>query len=448
MTQRYEPARISNFARRRETVIERLAARNAAALIPTAQPKARNSDTEHRYRPDSDFWRLTGFGEPHSALVLLPALGARSARTILFLRDNDRDQEIWSGRRLGVSRAAQRLEIDEARPFDKLWTDLPQLIAGYERLCYRTGVDAENDRRVLSTLSQMRSRSRAAAQTPMEILDTAPVLHELRLFKDAAEIDAMRKAAEITAAAHLAAMRSTRPGLNEREIEALIEYEFRRRGANAPAYNTIVAGGANACVLHYVDNDMALADGDLLLIDAGAEFEHYACDVTRTFPVGRRFTDAQRTLYDIVLRAQLAAIEASTPGVAIESVHDAAVRVLAEGLCDVGLVAGDAAACIESGAYKRFYMHRTSHWLGLDVHDCGAYVEAGSSRKLEPGMVLTVEPGLYVAPDENGVDERWRGIGIRIEDDVLVSAEGPQVLTSAIPKSIEALEALRSEHSS
>jgi Xaa-Pro aminopeptidase len=445
MLHRYAPVRVAAHAARRRRILAELTARGAAALIPTARPKARNADTEHRYRPDSDFWRLTGFGEPHSALVLLPALGERAARCVLFLRDSDRDQELWSGRRLGVARAAAMLGVDEARPIELLWKDLPALLEGCSKLCYRTGVDAPNDGEVLATLAKLRAKTRSNLPVPQELIDTAPVLHEARLVKDDAELASMRRAAFITAQAHLAALRETAPGANEREIEARIEYEFRRLGADAPAYNTIVAGGANACVLHYVDNELELRDGELLLIDAGAEFEHYACDVTRTFPVGARFSAEQRALYEVVLKAQLDAIECVAPGSSIDAVHQVALRALVEGLCALGLLRESAETALESGAYRRFYMHRTSHWLGLDVHDAGAYSLAGAPRPLAPGMVLTVEPGLYVAPDDDTVEERWRGIGIRIEDDVLVTAAGREVLTAAIPKGVAEVERLRAQ---
>lgn len=443
MTPSYDRQRIEPYSARRVRALAALGERDAAALLLSARPKTRNADTEHRYRPDSDLWRLTGFGEPHCALVLLPASRERAARSVLFLRDRDREQETWSGRRLGVKSAVDVLGVDEARPIEGLWKDLPVLLEGYPRLCCRTGVDTASDAHVLELLARLRSKTRSTLTVPQELIDTGAVLHELRLRKDDAELAVMRRSAEITAHAHLAALTAARPGMAEREIEALIEFEFRRRGADAPAYNTIVAGGANACILHYVDNDAPLRDGDLLLIDAGAEFEHYAADVTRTFPVGARFSAEQRALYEVVLRAQLVAIDRARPSQRFDDVHHAALRTLVEGLCDLGLLRGGVEECLESGAYKRFYMHRTSHWLGLDVHDAGSYVLDGASRPLEPGMVLTVEPGIYVSDDDTEVDERWRGIGIRIEDDVLVRDSEPQVLTAAIPKSVADIEALR-----
>jgi Xaa-Pro aminopeptidase len=427
----------------RARALAQLRERRAAAVIPTARAKVKNHDTEFRFRPDSDFWWLTGFDEPDSVLVLLPALDAQTKdRSVLFLRDKKRDEEVWSGIRLGVAAAPFELGIDAAHPVQELWTKLAELLRGYERVVYRTGLDETRDREMLATIARMRAQVRATWIAPQEIVDTAPVLHELRLFKSEDELAVMRRAAEVTARAHIAAMRETAPGVRENEIEALIEYTFRRAGANGPAYGTIVAGGANACTLHYVRNDRVLADGDLLLIDAGAEFDYYACDVTRTFPVNGRFSAEQRALYEVVLGAQLAAIERCRPNEPFQAVHDTALRVLVEGLIEHGLLAGPLDQALAKETYKRFYMHRTSHWLGLDVHDCGAYVVAGETRALAPGMVLTVEPGLYVAEDDTTVEERWRGIGIRIEDDVLVTVDGNEVLTRAIPKTIDELESL------
>jgi Xaa-Pro aminopeptidase len=447
MHSRYDADRLAPYAARRARALEALTARGAAALLMSARPKLRNADSEHRYRPDSDLWRLTGLGEPHCALLLLPAQGDRAARSVVFLRERDREQELWSGRRLGVERAASTLGVDEARPIEALWKDLPALLEGCARLCYRTGVDAQCDAAVLDVLTRLRAKTRANTVLPHELLDTAPVLHELRLYKDEAELRAMSRAAQITARAHTSAMRSARAGMREYELEALIEYEFRRSGADGPAYNSIVASGANACVLHYVDNDELLREGQLLLVDAGAECEHYAADVTRTFPISARFSPAQRELYELVLAAQLAAIDAVRSGRRFDDPHSAALRVLVGGLCELGLLRESPSVALESGAFKRFYMHRTSHWLGLDVHDAGSYVRDGASRELAPGMVLTVEPGLYIDADDESVDPRWRGIGIRIEDDVLVGAEGPHVLTSDAPKRLADIEQLRAEAS-
>ncbi len=418
-----------------------LSERGAAAILPTAGAKVRNHDSEYRFRPDSDFWYLTGFAEPDSVLVLLPGNASAPAhRAVLFLREKKRDEEIWNGLRLGLEAAPATLGIDAAFPIAELWTRLPELLKGYERIVYRSGLDETRDRAVHACLAKLRAQVRANFALPSEVIDPAPLLHEQRLFKTPAELALMRKAAAISAEAHIAAMRETRAGQRENEIDALLTYTFLRRGASGAAYGNIVAGGANACILHYVENNRELRDGDLLLIDAGAEFDCYASDVTRTFPVNGRFSAEQRALYEVVLESQLAAIAQVAPGNSFLSVHEVALRVLCEGFARLGLLPGSADEIVKNESYKRFYMHRTSHWLGLDVHDCGAYVIGGKSRALEAGQVLTVEPGAYIAPDDESVEARWRGIGIRIEDDLLVTSTGHEVLTREIPKTIEAIE--------
>ncbi len=431
------------FVEHRRRLLELLRAERAAAVVPTATHKIRNHDSHYRFRPDSDFWYLTGFAEPEAVLVLVPRAGRTGPESVLFLREKDREQEIWNGRRLGVAAAPAALGVDEARPIERLAVDLPALLEGCERIVYRTGVDETRDRMMLETLSRLRARARGLVSPPIDLLDTAPLVHELRLKKSPEEIEILRRAAALTREAHLAAMQRARPGVLECEVDAALEHAFRRLGSTGPAYTPIVAGGANATILHYVENDDPLRDGDLLLVDAGGECEYYACDVTRTFPVGARFSPDQRALYEVVLQSQLAAIEEVRPGAAFTAPHERAVRVLCDGLVRHGLLQGPVDEVIRSSSYRRFYMHRTSHWLGLDVHDCGAYARDGASRLLEPGMVLTVEPGLYVAPDDDTVDARWRGIGIRIEDDVLVTAAGREVLTQGIPKSVEEIESTR-----
>ncbi|MCC7015170.1 MAG: aminopeptidase P N-terminal domain-containing protein [Planctomycetes bacterium] len=428
------------FRSHRERLLTELDRRGAAAVLPTSRAKVRNHDAEYRFRPDSDFWWATGFNEPQSVLVLVPGSGERAARSVLFLRERNRDAEIWSGRRLGVERACAELGVDEAYPIAELWTRLPELLKGSSKLMYRAGSDDERDRELFAVLAKLRGQTRILEAVPLEVFDPAVLLHELRLFKDEHELACMRRAAEFTAKAHIAAMKAARPGCNESEIEALVEYEFRRHGADGPAYGSIVAGGANACILHYVENNCVLREGELLLIDAGAESAFYACDVTRTFPIGGRFNAEQRAVYEIVLDAQLAALAVTKPGVRFDAVHRCALERLVQGLCSLGVLEGPPEKALESESYKRFYMHRTSHWLGLDVHDSGAYVSDGLGRVLEPGMVLTIEPGLYLAPDDETLESRWRGIGIRIEDDVLVTATGAEVLTSAIPKTVADIE--------
>lgn len=432
------------FREHRNAFLAALAQRGAAAIIPTATHKVRNHDCEYRFRPDSDFWYLAGFAEPEAVLVLVPAIAGTkhaTARTILFLREKDREREIWTGRRLGVAAAPAALGVDEARPIERLWDDLPELLRNVERIVWRTGLDEARDRDMLRVIARLRATAKGPIVPPLELLDPAPLLHELRLKKSASEIEVMRKGARITRDAHIGAMKRAAPGVNERELDAAIDAAFKSGGGTGAAYTNIVAGGANACILHYVENDRPLVDGDLCLIDAGCEFDYYATDVTRTFPVNGRFSAEQRAIYEVVLDAQLAAIAHVKPNVTFTSVHDVALERLVRGLVKLGLLTGKVEDLIATEGYKRFYMHRTSHWLGLDVHDCGAYVVKGASRTLEPGMVLTVEPGLYVAEDDTTVEARWRGIGVRIEDDVLVTPTGRDVLTSGIPKHVDEVEA-------
>jgi Xaa-Pro aminopeptidase len=430
------------YAQHRQRLLERLAKDRAAAVVPTATPKVRNHDCDYRFRPDSDFWYLTGFAEPGACLVLLPPLeDGQEARSVLYLRELDKQMEIWNGRRLGVAAAPDALGVDEARDIEDLWEDLPELLLGYERILWRLGAEAENDRRMVDVVSALRGKARGGIRPPAELVDHVPYLHEQRLRKTEHEAALMRAAAAITTEAHLAAMRETRPGMGENEVDALIEYTFKRRGSTGPAYNNIVAGGANACILHYVENDQELQDGDLLLIDAGAEKDYYASDVTRTFPVSGTFSEPQRAIYELVLRAQKAAIDHVRPGVGFDSVHEVALNELVDGLISLGLCEGTRESVIEDGSFRAFFMHRTGHWLGLDVHDCGYYAVEGSSRLLEPGMALTVEPGLYVDPENDEVDAKWRGIGVRIEDDLLVTESGHENLTAGIPKEVEEVEA-------
>tara|TARA_R110002096_G_scaffold50650_3_gene132822 strand:- start:45011 stop:46336 length:1326 start_codon:yes stop_codon:yes gene_type:complete len=410
-----------------------------AAVIPTNTVKVRNHDCDFRFRPDSDFWYLTGFAEPDSWLVLLP--GEDGGKSILFLRDKDPLQETWQGRRLGIDAAPDALDVDEARNVDDLWDTLGELLADHTSLMWRTGNDEGRDRRMLEVVADLRRRARGGVQPPVELLDPAPILHELRLFKTEAEVELMRAAAAITTEAHTAAMATAAPGVNECEIDALIDYTFRRRGSTGQAYNNIVAGGANACILHYVENDAPLVDGELLLIDAGAEMDYYASDVTRTFPVNGRFSDAQRAVYEVVLRSQIAAVNAVAPGVPFLHIHEIALNELVDGLIELGVCQGTRASVIQDKSYSRFFMHKTSHWLGLDVHDCGTYTADGKPRKLEVGMVLTVEPGLYFDPSLDGVEPKYVGIGVRIEDDILVTPDGHENLTAAIPKTVDAVEA-------
>ncbi|MEC8512534.1 MAG: aminopeptidase P N-terminal domain-containing protein [Planctomycetota bacterium] len=431
----------SLHARHREAYLERLAAEGAAAVVPTASPKVRSNDSDYRFRPHSDFWYLTGFDEPGACLVLLPARGEQAARTVLFLRPKDKEREIWDGRRLGVEDAPAALGVDEAHDVARLWDELPELLSGHEAIAWRFGDDEDADRRMIEVFTGLRASARGTVRPPVSLLDPAPHLHEMRVIKSADELEFMRSAAQLTAAAHRDLMGFVTPGRNECEVEAFLDHAYRSNGSTGAAYGHICAGGANACILHYVENDQPLADGDLILVDSGAEWGYYAADITRTFPVNGRFSDDQRAIYEVVLRAEMAAIDAVRPGVRFDEIHQAALEVIVDGLIELGLVTGTRQEVLDAGSYRAFFMHKTSHWLGLDVHDQGRYYEGGESRALQPGMVLTVEPGLYIDPENTDVDERWRGIGVRIEDDVVVTAEGHEVLTQGAPKTVEQVEA-------
>ena len=417
----------------------RLAAgmQEGVAVVPTAPERTRNRDAHYPYRFDSYFYYLTGFREPGAVLVIVAGAAPRS---ILFCRDKDPEREIWDGYRYGPEAARAVFGLDEAHAIGQLEARMPELISDREALYCHLGSDPAWDARVMGWINAVRERGRTGVTAPRAVKDVHALLDEMRLIKAPEEISLMRRAAAITAGAHRRAMRAARPGRAEYEIEAELLHEFRRHGAQAPAYTPIVASGARACVLHYVQNDAVLADGELLLIDAGCELDGYASDLTRTFPVNGQFSGAQREVYGLVLAAQAAAIAAVRPGAPWDAPHRAAVKVLTEGLIDLKLVQGGITEAIENEAYKRFYMHRTGHWLGLDVHDAGDYKRQGEWRVLAPGMVLTVEPGCYIRAGE-GVPARLAGIGVRIEDDVLVTESGAEVLTRDAPKSAADIEA-------
>jgi Xaa-Pro aminopeptidase len=419
---------------------ERLAARmqHGVAIIPTAPERPRNRDAHYPYRFDSYFYYLTGFPEPEAVLVII---AGERPRSVLFCRAKNEEREIWDGYRCGPEGARDLFRLEEARPMDKLDDVMPELLANQPVVYCHLGADPAGDSRVIRWINDVRNRVRAGVTAPESISDVHVVLDEMRLVKDAAEIAVMRRAAEISTAAHRRAMRAARPGIGEYAIEAELLHEFRRSGAQAPAYTPIVASGEHACVLHYVENSGVLADGDLLLIDAGCELDGYASDITRTFPVNGRFTGPQRDIYGLVLAAQSAAIAEVKPGNSWIAAHDAAVNVLVRGFLDLGLLTGSFEQAMETESYKRFYMHRTGHWLGLDVHDAGAYKREGEWRELVPGMVLTVEPGCYVRPGPD-VPERYAGIGVRIEDDALVTEHGCDIITAAAPKTVADIEAL------
>ena len=428
-----EAENISIYRRRRERLAQGMGA--GVAVIPTAPERVRNRDSHFPYRFDSHFYYLTGFAEPGAVLVL------SSGKSILFCRERNEEREIWDGFRYGPERARERFGLDEAHPLGELDEALPKLLENQPALFYPVGDDPQWDARAMQWLNAVRAKVRAGVAAPDRVQDVRSLLDDMRLVKDAHEQGVMRRAARIACAAHRRAMQATRPGRAEYEIEAELLHEFRASGAQFPAYSPIVAGGPNACVLHYVANDAPLRDGDLLLIDAGCELDGYASDITRTFPVNGRFGGPQREVYEIVLDAQRAAIAAVKPGASWIAPHDAAVRVLAQGMIDLKLLSGTLDAVLEKEAYKRFYMHRTGHWLGLDVHDAGEYRRGGDWRPLAPGMALTVEPGLYIRAAAD-VPERLRDIGVRIEDDVVVTAQGCEVITSEAPKLVADVEAL------
>ncbi len=424
------------YAARRAALLERMAA--GIAIVPTAPARTRNRDSEYLYRFDSYFFYLTGFPEPEAVLVLV---AGQEPKSILFCRDKNEERELWEGFRYGPQAAREQFGIEEALPIAELDERVPQLMGNQPALHYAPGAEAAWDARVLQWLNAVRAQARTGVSAPSAIHDVRVPLDEMRLRKDAHELDLMRRAAAISANAHRRAMAATRPGRREYEIEAELLYAFRRGGSQFPAYWPIVAGGANACVLHYTQNSETLREGELVLVDAGCELEGYASDITRTWPVNGRCNGAQRELYELVLAAQKAAIERVQPGRRWNEPHDAAVEVLARGFVDLGLCEGPLERVLESGDYKRFYMHRTGHWLGLDVHDVGEYKCAGEWRCLEPGMTLTVEPGSYIRPGDKVPQAFWN-IGVRIEDDVLVTAEGHEVLTAETPKSLAEIEAL------
>jgi len=427
---------IEAHAARRSTLAEKIG--DGVAIIATAPERQRSRDSHHPYRFDSYFFYLTGFTEPESVYVLV---GGQQPRSLLFCRSKNEEREIWDGFRHGPQGAKSAFAMDEAFPIEALDQEMPKLLADRDHVYFSLGADPTWDARLTSWINAVRAMVRTGVHAPSGIVDLRSILDAMRLVKDDQELATMRRSTEISAQAHCRAMRATRAGLHEFEIEAEILYEFMRHGAQSPAYTSIVATGANACVLHYVTNRAVLGRDDLLLIDAGCELDGYAADITRTFPVSGKFAGARKDLYEVVLEAQLRAIDAVRPGNTFNDPHEAAVRVLVRGLLDLGLLSGDVDGIIESGAYKRFYMHRTGHWLGLDVHDAGDYGSEGKWTRLEAGMVTTVEPGLYVRAGDD-VPENFWNIGIRIEDDVLVTASGSEVLTAGAPKTVQAIEAL------
>jgi len=433
---------VKEFADRRRKLME-LMAPDSIAIVPAAPECVRNRDVHHPFRQDSDFQYLSGFGEPEAVLVLIP--GREHGESVLFCKERNPEKELWDGFLAGPEGAIGTFGLDDAFPIADIDDILPGMIEGRSRVYYPLGKDHNFDARVMDWIKVIRSKVRAGAHPPGEFVALEHLLHDLRLYKSANEIKVMAKAGEISAEAHRRAMKRARRGGHEYNLEAELIHTFMEHGARSTAYPSIVGSGANGCILHYIENSAPLKEGDLVLIDAGCELECYASDITRTFPVSGRFSAEQKALYEVVLSAQYAAIDAVRPGNHWNHPHEAALRVLTGGLIDLGLLSGSVEDAIANEAYKPFFMHRTGHWLGLDVHDVGDYKVGGAWRELEPGMALTVEPGLYIAPDNTTVDAKWRGIGIRIEDDVVVTREGCRVLTNAVPKTIPEIEALMAD---
>lgn len=409
------------------------------AVIPTSPIRPRNGDVEYLFRPDSDFYYLTGFAEPEAVAVLCP--GRSAGQYLLFCRENDPEKELWYGKRSGLEGAVEQYGADDAFPIEDIGDILPNLLEDQDKIYASLGRFPDFDAKIMQWLSDVKERKRAGIHAPHEVIDLSYQLHEQRLIKRKDEIDIMRRAGKISAAGHIRAMQSCQVGMTEQQVQAEMEYIFRKMGSPYNAYPSIVAGGENSCILHYIDNNAELKDGDLLLIDAGAELDCYASDISRTFPVNGKFTAEQKALYEVVLAAQEAAFSVCIAGQAWNKPHELAVETLTSGLVDLGLLKGQVEDLIEEGAYKAFYMHRTGHWLGMDVHDVGDYQVDHQWRVFEPGMAFTVEPGIYVGKNTN-VDERWHDIGIRIEDDVVIRKTGFEILTNDAPKQIDDIEQL------
>ncbi len=429
----------TEYARRRKALMAQMEP-NSIAILPAAPVYIRNRDVEHIYRQDSDFQYLTGFPEPEAVMALIP--GRAHGEFVLFCRERDPERELWDGLRAGQDGAISQFAADDAFPIGDIDDILPGLIEGRERVYYALGANPEFDRHLMEWINVIRSKARQGAQPPNEFVALDHLLHDMRLYKSAAEVKVMKAAAEISARAHVRAMQASRAGLYEYHLEAELDYEFRKGGAKMPAYGSIVAAGRNACILHYRENDAVLKDGDLVLIDAGCEIDCYASDITRTFPVNGRFSAEQKAIYELVLKAQEAAFAVIAPGRHWNEAHEATLQVIISGLIELGLLSGTLEEQLASEGYKAYYMHRAGHWLGMDVHDVGDYKIGGEWRELEVGMALTVEPGIYIPADDQRVAKKWRGIGVRIEDDVVVIKGGCEVLTGGVPKQVAEIEAL------
>jgi Xaa-Pro aminopeptidase len=431
----------SIFEHRRKKLLSSLPD-SSVVVIPNSKHQIRSNDVEYKFKPDTDFYYLTGFEEPNSVCILKKE--KKDFSFILFLEPKDKDKEIWTGKRTGLEKAKSQFGADESYPFSHFNEKLKSILINFENIYYPLGKDPKLDSRITTIVGDLKRLNRSGLKSPKRILDHRDIIHRMRFIKDSNEIGSMRKAAEISRFAHIEAMKLARPGIHEYELEAIIEYHFRKNGASGPSYPTIVGSGENCTILHYIENSKRIKDGDLILIDAGCEYENYASDVTRTFPAGKKFSSEQKDLYEIVLESQLKALGEIKPGKTFIDAHNKAVKVIVEGLKYVGLLKGSTEKIIKNGDYKKFYMHKTGHWLGLDVHDAGPYVdEKGKSIKLKPGMVTTLEPGIYTS-NSSDLPIRFRGIGIRIEDDVLITSRGHDVLTKGTPKTVKEIENLRS----
>lgn len=431
----------SQFRERRQKLMK--AHPTAGFILPSAEEVLRNPDVPFPFRQESNFFYLSGFEEPESCLVIVPS--GSSFKTVLFVRRRDPEREMWDGERYGVDGALKVFGVDESYLIDELDSRLPKLLKECEKIYYRVGLSESQDRRVLSVLETWRRSMGRSGSGLAPILDPSSAIGEIRLFKRPEEMQTMRQAGHFSAMAHLEAMKQTKPGMNEFEVEALIDYQFRKQGCQRVGYGSIVAGGKNSTCLHYRSNNEVLKDGDLLLIDAGGELDYYTADITRTFPVGKKFSDSQAKAYDLVLKSQKEAIAMTKPGVRMTDIHQRVCEILVEGCLSLGLLKGNAEEILRSNEYQRFYPHRTSHWLGMDVHDLGLYQLNGEPRKLEAGMVFTIEPGFYVQPTDRDAPASYRNIGIRIEDDILVTEKGCEVLTGDVPKDREEIEAIRAK---
>lgn len=434
--------KMTEYAKRRKEVMRSIGP-NAIAILPAAPEILRNGDAHYSYRQNSDFYYLTGFEEPEAYLVLAPK--RKEGEYVLFNRVRDKDKEIWDGPRAGQEGARKEFLADQAFPFAEFEKMLPDLLEGREAIYYPVGFNQTFDNMIVAGVNQIRAKIRAGKQAPTKFNDINNILHEMRLLKSPAEANVMRKAAEISAAAHVRAIKACKPGVYEYQLEAEIMHEFQRQGARFAAYNSIIGAGRNSCILHYIANNNKIHAGDLVLVDAGCEYQNYAADITRTFPANGKFSAEQKAIYELVLKAQLAAIKTVKPGAIWTAPQDVIVKIITQGLIDLGILKGKLDTLIEKQAYFPFYMHRSGHYLGLDVHDAGSYRVNGKWRTMQEGMVLTIEPGIYISADIPGVNKRWHNIGVRIEDDVLVTKNGNEVLSKNVPKTVAEIEALMAE---